>query len=235
MNSFRGDRLHQAQSPPNEWDRWRSSISCFNQANTDSDNIRLQVELVLMVGAFQELLNVGDHVKEVARRFSEVVAPYTSLATTASQRGSMRWRSSQEPLRYEWMREFHRIRNNFAHGKLRTVQTPVWNPPEHMVLGAIAFPLLVKCLLKEAGGYSLTYIDDRREIDCFEKLADTMDFLKLPADSQDSSDTHWTRCAEDWIEQEARRLDAEAISAEEARLAQGHDSPQSASEAADEE
>jgi hypothetical protein len=225
-NLLEGLGRHQAQSPPKEWDRWRSSISCFNQANTDSDNIRLQVEAILMVGAFQELLNVGDHVKEVARRFSEVVAPYTSLATTMSQRGATHWASSQEPLRYEWMREFHRIRNDFAHGKLSIVQTPVWSPREHMVLGAIAFPLLVKCMLKEAWGYSLTRID-RRDIDCFEKLADIKDFLELPADSGGSLDTHWTRLWEDWIRQDLGRKIAE----KEARRVEGHD----ASQAADEE
>jgi hypothetical protein len=225
-----------AQSPANEWDRWRNSILYFNQANTDSDNISLQVESVLMVGAFQHLLNAQKkpYDKDVARRFSEIVTPHTSLLTRTSQRGSTRWPSSQEPLRYEWMREFYQIRNDFAHGKLRTGQPTVWTPGEHIVLSAIAFPLLVKCLLKEAGGYGLTDID-RREIDCFEKLADTNDFLELPADSQDSADTHWTRCWWGWIKQEARRLDAEAISAEEARRAQRNDSPQEASDAADEE
>jgi hypothetical protein len=225
---------HRTQSSPEEWSRWESSISCFNQGNTDSDNIRLQVELVLMVGAFQELLNVGDNAKYVARRFSDIISPCTPLATSASQRGSTRWPSSQEPLRYEWMREFHRIRNDFAHGKLSMVQTPVWTPIEHMVLGAIAYPLLVKYLLKVAGRYTLTNVD-RREIDCIEKLADTKDFLELPADHQSSLDTHWMRCQRDSIRQNMRREIGEAISAEEAHYVQGHGVNQPASDAENEE
>jgi hypothetical protein len=225
---------HQAQSPSNEWDRWRSSISCFNQANTDSENISLQVEWVLMVGAFQRLLKATHKDKDVARRFCDIVVPSTSLASSASQRRSTPWASSQEPLRYEWMREFYQIRNDFAHGKLNTGQPTVWSPGEHIVLSAIAFPLLVKCLLKAEGRYILTNID-RQEIDCFEKLADTKDFLELPADNQSSLDTHWIRCRQDAIWQRLGREIAEAISAEEARRVQDHGATQAASDAADEE
>jgi hypothetical protein len=229
-----GLRKHQAQSPSNEWDRWRSSISCFNQANTDSDSISLQVESILIVGAFQHLLNATHKDKDVARRFCKVVVPSTSLVTCTSQRSSTRWASSQEPLRYEWMREFHQVRNDFAHGRLSTGQPAVWTPGEHIVLSAIAFPLLVKSLLKEAGVYTLTDID-RREIDCFEKLADTKDFLELPADSQASGDTHWIRLWRDWIYQEAGRTFAEAFAAEEVRRAQGYDASEAAFDALDEE
>lgn len=233
-NLLEGLGKHRAQSSPYEWDRWRSSISCFNQANTDSDNIRLQVESILIVGAFQHLLNATHKDKDVARRFCEAMVPSTSLANCTSRRGSGRWPSSQEPLRYEWMREFYQIRNHFAHGRLSPGQPTVWSPREHIVLGAIAFPLLVRCLLKAGGGYGLTNID-RQEIDCFEKLADTKEFLELPADHQSSLDTHWIQCRQDSIWQKLGREIAEAISAEEAQLAQGHDSSQAASDAADEE
>lgn len=108
------------------------------------------------------------------------------------------------------------------------------NPIEHMVLGAIAYPLLIKCLLRRAGRYTLTDIDCR-EIDCFEKLADTKDFLELPADSQSSLDTHWVRCWKAWIYQEAGRRFTEAFDAVETRRAQDHNAPRAASDAADEE
>ena len=196
---------YRAQANPREWDRWRDCISCFNQANTDSDNIRLQVEWVFMVGAFQRLLNANQKDKDVARRFSNTVVPKTSLQTSTSQRRARHWQASQEPLRYQWMREFYQIRNEFAHGQLSSSRSPVWTPMEHIVLGAIAFPLLVKCLLGERGLYSLSY-NDRWEVDCFERLADTKDFLNPPTDPQSSHDTHWNRLHQEWIWQSAKNI-----------------------------
>lgn len=232
---LRGLLAYPAQCAPAEWVRWQNAISYFNQANTDSNSIRPQVESVLMVGAFQEVLNVGHEAKEVARRFSEVLAPKTSLPTSQSQRASKRWPSSQEPLRYDWMREFHFIRNDFAHGKLSPVKAPVWTPTEHLVLAAMAFPLLVKCLLKERGVYSLSDTD-HREMDCFEKLADISDFLERPPDYESSLDTYSSRLQRDWI---AHRYDLDRriadFSAEESRRAKAGDPYQARSDAMDEE
>jgi hypothetical protein len=90
------------------------------------------------------------------------------------------------------MREFYRIRGNFAHGKLDTQQPAAWNPLEHLVLATIAFPLLVKSLLNKACECKLAN-DDRTQIDVFENLADTTDFLKPPPNQKGSIDSHWKR------------------------------------------
>ena len=90
------------------------------------------------------------------------------------------------------MREFYRIRGDFAHGKLTTQQPMNWKPLEHLVLGAIAFPLVVKSLLQKTGRYALT-TDDQVQINMFEAFADTTDFLRPPADQKGSLDSHWQR------------------------------------------
>ena len=61
-----------------------------------------------------------------------------------------------------------------------------------MTLAAIAFPLLVRCLLHGAGTYALTR-DDRAAVEIFESFADQAEFLKLPPDSRGSVDTWWAR------------------------------------------
>lgn len=212
---------HRAESAAKEWARWESSISCFNQANSDSDNIRAQVEWVLMVGAFQHLLAGGHKAKNVAVCFSQKVVPHASLEARSSLRGSTQWKSSKESLRYEWMYEFCRIRNDFAHGKLSFEQPAVWTPLEHIVLGAIAFPLLVKSLMQATGRYTLTDTD-RRYIDCFEKFADTKDFLEPPPDQQNSLDTHWMRSQRNPSWQRLREA-VELNWAEQASLARSGD------------
>lgn len=183
---------HRGQSKGDEWGKWQSAISCFNQANTDSDNIRHQVECVLLCGAFEHLLRARSEAKDVASKFTNVISPTVSLTATKASRRSDGWSENEQPLRYEWMREFYRIRGDFAHGKLTMQQPAIWNPLEHLVLATIAFPLVVKCLLNKADGYNLTD-DDRAQIDTFEKFADTNDFLNPPTDQKNSLDSHWKR------------------------------------------
>jgi hypothetical protein len=131
---------------------------------------------------------------DVAERFFNVVVPSTPLLVGSAKRRSARWPQLDKPLRYEWMKEFYRIRGDFAHGRLTTKQPAVWNPLEHVVLATIAFPLLVRCLLQREGKYVLTD-EDRTQIDAFESLADE-EFLNPPGDRKNSIDSVWSRVRE---------------------------------------
>jgi len=79
---------------------------------------------------------------------------------------------------------------------VNTQQPAVWNSLEHLTLAAIAFPLVVKCLLKRADLYTFAD-DDQAQIDVFEKFAETKDFLKPPANQKNSIDSHWKRLVSD--------------------------------------
>lgn len=174
-----------------EWGRWQSSISCFNQANTDNDSIRQQVEWVLLCGAFEHILEAEPKAKDVAERFAANFAPSKPLLARDSRRKTEKWAEPDRPVCYEWMKEFYRIRGDFAHGKTSTRQPASWSPEEHLVLAAIAFPLLVRLLLRKTGLYELT-IEDSAQIESFEKLADA-EFLRPPADQQSNLDSIWSR------------------------------------------
>ena len=183
---------HRAQLNNPNWGRWQSAISCFNQANTDSDNIRYQMEWVLLCSAFEHILRAKSEAKDVATKFSDTMVPSEPLPASGSNRRPDKSRADEQAIRYEWMREFYRIRGDFAHGKLNTQQPAIWNPLEHLVLATIAFPLLVKSLLVKACKYKLTD-DDQAQVDSFEKLADTADFLKVPHNQRNSLGSHWRR------------------------------------------
>ncbi|MGH8479835.1 MAG: hypothetical protein ACREXK_09715 [Gammaproteobacteria bacterium] len=183
---------HAARATDEEWAKWQNALTCFNQANTDSDNIRHQVEWVLLCSAFEHILGAKSEAKDVAARFSEVMVPNEPLLVRNASRRSDRWGDNGQALRYEWMREFYRIRGDFAHGKLNTRQPAVWNPLEHLVLATIAFPLVVKRLLQNACVYRSTN-DDQAQIEAFEKVANTADFLNPPPDQKNSLDSHWSR------------------------------------------
>ncbi len=175
-----------------EWARWQNAISCFNQANTDSDNIRYQVEWVLLCSAFEHILEAKPNAKDVASKFSKILVPSEKLLVKNSTRLSGKQQDEGQLARYAWMREFYKIRGDFAHGKLDTQQPSIWNPLEHVVLATIAFPLVVKCLLNQAGYYKLTE-NDQAQIDVFEKFADTPEFLSPPKGKKGSLDSNWKR------------------------------------------
>jgi len=180
------------EASDDEWSRWQNAISCFNQANTDNDTIRYQVEWVLLCSAFEHILEAKSKAEDVAKRFTDALVPSTSLLVGKAKRYSAqkKW-DVNKPLRYEWMNEFYRIRGDFAHGRLKTRQPAVWNPPEHIVLATIAFPLLVRCLLQKRGKYELTD-KDRAQVNAFEELADEP-FLEPPGNQESSIDSVWSR------------------------------------------
>ena len=178
-------------SKEKEWSRWQNAISCFNQANTDNDTVRYQVEWVLLASAFEHLLSARSDAKDVANKFSDTFVPTTPLEIGKAKRHSTKWQDPNRHLRYEWMKEFYRVRGDFAHGKLRTRQPIAWEPLEHVVLATIAFPLVVKSLLVKEGAYRLSD-DDQAQMDAFESIADE-DFLKPPPDRESSIDSWFSR------------------------------------------
>jgi hypothetical protein len=177
---------------PKEWGRWINAISGFTQANTDAENFRYQVEWLLLCSAFEHLLEAESKAIDVAAKFSGAFVPSQSKLARDAIRRSARWRDEGQPLRFEWMREFYRIRGDFAHGKLETAQDMVWGLGEHLVLATISFPLLVKIMLANVGTYVLTD-DDVSQIEAFEAFADTPRFTYPPADARSSIDSHWNR------------------------------------------
>jgi len=183
---------HRAQTNSDKLVRWQNAISCFNQANTDNDSIRYQMEWVLLCSAFEHLLGAKPKAEDVSSKLAQTMVPKDSLPASNANRRSDKWPAKGQSLCYEWMREFYRIRGDFAHGGLNTQQPAMWKPLEHLVLGTIAFPLLVKSLLSKDSKYILTN-KDRAQIDCFEKFADTDNFLNPPPNQQGSLDSHWRR------------------------------------------
>ncbi|HWF59563.1 MAG TPA: hypothetical protein VN666_04555 [Nitrospira sp.] len=194
---------HRAQSADEEWARWQNAISCFNQANTDGENVRYQVEWVLLCSAFEHILGAESNARDVAEKFAEAVAPSSPVLAGNAERRSDRWTDANKPIRYEWMKEFYRIRGDFAHGRLQTNQPSVWNSHEHLVLAAITFPVLVRCLLNKKGWYEFTD-NDLAQIDAFEKLADEQ-FLKPPSNQKSSLDWVWPRLVQDAKSEVLRR------------------------------
>lgn len=185
-----------------EWTRWLNSIRCFNQANTDSEHTRHQVEWVLLCSAIQHLLKAPSKKEGVAKDFKKLFVPESELKGNDSKRKTDQWKEPQQPLRFHWMKEFYNIRGDYAHGKLDSTKAFSWEPLEHLVLAKIAFPLLVKLLLKEAGHYTLSS-DDTCQINIFELLANEKFFE--PAPDNEEWNSSWYRYLVDQEDARDRR------------------------------
>jgi hypothetical protein len=101
-----------------EWGQWQNAISCFNRANTDSESFRYQVEWVLLCSAFEHFLSARANAVDVATRFANDLIPTNEVLVLNARRRSQLWRDQNQSVRYEWMREFYRVRGAFAHGRL---------------------------------------------------------------------------------------------------------------------
>ena len=175
-----------------EWGRWQHALSCFNPANTDSDGVRYQVEWGVLASAFEQLLDAASIAEDVADKLAKAIVPSKPLLAGEAKRRIDRWKDPVASVRFEWLKEFYRVRGDFSHGRLTTRQPMVWNALEHLTLAAIAFPLVVRCLVQSAGTYTLTR-DDVAAIEAFEPFADQAAFLVLPPDARSSRDSWWAR------------------------------------------
>ncbi len=160
-------------SPAGTWSRWQEAITCFNQANSDADAFRYQVEWVLLCGALERLLDVRrSKAEEVASEFQNALQPKTPIWVKDSQARKSKSKDQGSSLRYEWMRQFYELRNDFAHGRTVTHKHSAWTVNEHLVLSAIAFPIVARSLLARNGNYTLTD-GDIAQITAFESFADS--------------------------------------------------------------
>jgi hypothetical protein len=178
-----------AAAPKKDWARWLNAIQCFNQGNSDSDTMRDQVEWVLHASAFERILNAASEANDVAEKFCRLIVPGTETMFKDSARAALK-PMSDKSVRFEWIREFYRLRGSFAHGNL-AAEPQIWSLAEHLALASWAFPLIVRVLLKGLGGLAETYLT-RKEINRFEKFAE-IDFASPVPDPRSSGDCHWAR------------------------------------------
>jgi hypothetical protein len=121
---------------------------------------------------------------ELAKSFRETFKPSAEIKASKVQRPVAAHFHDPMPVREAWIRDFFRVRNDHAHGRREGRYPSVSSRAEHLLLGAFAFPLLVKSLLSQGGHYTLTD-DDQLHTDALEHLA-----RPLPAKTQAFLDSH---------------------------------------------
>lgn len=156
-------------------------IYSFSTANTDSDQVRVQHEIVSLVGAFERLVDESGQGDRLARAVVDLLRPYFSadrphhlsrMSRFEAMHGS--WKNGQRIISScvveAWVRDLYRTRNAFGHGRRVHDKESLWSPQGHLLLGAHLFPLAVLVRLANDGHYTLTEKDKSR-IFAFPRLA----------------------------------------------------------------
>jgi hypothetical protein len=142
----------------------------FNSANTDSPDVPLHIEAVLVKSAFERLLRIGSN----AKRFSDALQ-----ACIPDMDGDLqgplldKWKSRfprAPSILGAWAQEFSALRGANAHGMDRKLDHFVWSSAAHLSFASILFPLIVKKKLADAG----LWVQPEEDV---EKLRRIQDYL----------------------------------------------------------
>jgi len=158
-----------------DWDRFWESILCFNLANTDNIANAEQIEAVLIVSAFERLLGCSrGNEHDLASKFVSTLVPAEEISISNCPRLNdpqvARRFQHCASVRDAWIRDFFRLRGDFAHGAMTPDYPAVWLLREHLLLSSFVFPLLLKTVLAVGKTYIITR-EDQDQIDIFEHLA----------------------------------------------------------------
>ena len=173
------------------WPLYSDAIFYFNHANTDSYQISEHQEVVMIISAFERILECSrGREDDLVESFLQVIVPKKDIIQSERVKNS-KYQDSGKPLREIWLRDFFQLRGDYAHGKRLSKRPYIWKSHEHLLLGSYIFPLLVKCILAKDGFYQLTD-EDISDIDVFERLAEANLFEK-PDNQKSSVDWKWNR------------------------------------------
>jgi hypothetical protein len=164
----------------------------FVGASTDSPDIGQHAELLDTVSAFSRLAGAWDD-KGTVQAFLDRLPPSGELEIdlvgpklrpqgplqeqfpTAKKGQSAKPRSVRET----WLRDAYVLRSQYGHGHVDAPRyQSTWTVREHLLLAAIALPLTVKAVLRDAGFYQFTREDVALD-DSFDTLA-TLEPFSLP-------------------------------------------------------
>ncbi|MCD6076077.1 MAG: hypothetical protein K0R89_15 [Ramlibacter sp.] len=141
-----------------QWAHVREAILVFNSANTDSDSVSDELELVLMRIAFEALLRADHTVSDLSQRLRSELSMTAPLREwPVGEFDAAKWRSrwtADRPIT-AWVQDFCAARNRSAHAKTAGSEAPVWSDRNHLMFSSWLLPLVLKAVLAREGRYTL--------------------------------------------------------------------------------
>ena len=129
-----------------------NAIEEFNAANTDSPDVPLRVEIVMLKTAFEWLLEIDESRAALVKAVSALFPAGLAGLTDSPLR--RKWLELRKPsdgrVLQAWATDFCLLRNQSAHGSAGGPKL-VWDARRHAVFCSIIFPLAVKLKLAKQG------------------------------------------------------------------------------------
>lgn len=136
--------------PPDADEPLIDALEEFNAANTDSLDVPLHIEVVLVKSAFERLLQIGPNAKEFSNALQACI-PDIDAELQGPLLDKWKNRFPQAPsVLGAWAQEFSALRGANAHGADRKLDHFVWSGAAHLAFASILFPLIVKKKLADA-------------------------------------------------------------------------------------
>ncbi|EQA44863.1 hypothetical protein LEP1GSC050_2803 [Leptospira broomii serovar Hurstbridge str. 5399] len=154
------------------------SIQIFNIANTDSDQLYKHIEITLLCGALERLFGInGGKYSNLEREFTKYVQPKMRVEPKHCDRIKNYPKQDKvnsiikkgKSLTEVWLSDFFLLRGEYAHGRIRSSQEPIWSLSEHILFSSFIFPLVVKAMMNKNLDYELNS-SDKLHLDSFELL-----------------------------------------------------------------
>lgn len=203
-----------ADSEKQLWPRLADSIRLFVGANTDSPDVAPHSELVDLVSAFSRTADVWKEADTVAAFIKVLPAPPPppdearqarlfdpELGPKLKNPRVVSGLENGRSLRELWLSDAYILRSQVGHGRVAQPPYPsIWILREHLLLGAIAYPLYVKGILASIGLYSWSR-DDEQLNDALDALLTIEPFAVTDDDGDDGrADTEGLRKRHPWHE-----------------------------------
>lgn len=127
----------------NDVDSWKKiydSILSFNLANTDSD-VRETMELILMSGAFEQVLESRNNFMDFSEKFSNVFVGFSTMKVENRDKVlGTRLLRFETDLRKAWSADLYQLRGGLAHGaQSARFYNSSWSIYEHLLLSSLYF------------------------------------------------------------------------------------------------
>lgn len=167
------ESLNVAQSKSEFWENIFQGVLNFNLANSDSSFISEGIEIVLLVSAFEKLLDANAKENILAPNFIQTLNASSKTGIykckkLENKKIRQRFKKVDSVEEY-WIRDLFRLRGNIAHGNKPSAYPSIWSVKEHLCFGSFIFPLVLKAFLHEKDMYIKT-VDDELRINIFGSL-----------------------------------------------------------------
>jgi hypothetical protein len=137
-----------------------ASVTQYLLANTDSPDVPLDAESIATYAALERVSNSDQTLKDIQRKLPAILELVDGSPWTEALCRELGLSPDNGRLvLHSWLAHFYRLRGNVAHGKPAHWQPNGWTQQEHLVAGAFAYPLVLKCLLAQHELYALNEAD----------------------------------------------------------------------------